>query len=113
MVTIVDYKKRQKENGEEFYALIVQGGVEMIRSENTGKFYATAKKASIVSTFDELTCKSVIGTQLPGVVEKQECEPYSYTVESTGEEVELSHTYAYNPQEHATMEEAILGNELV
>ena len=30
MVTIVDYKKYQRENGESFYALEVQGGIESV-----------------------------------------------------------------------------------
>ena len=37
MVTITGFKTYQKEGGEEFYALEVQGGIEMIKSKETGK----------------------------------------------------------------------------
>ncbi|MCD9584253.1 hypothetical protein ACE1MK_11980 [Tenacibaculum maritimum] len=57
MVTIINYKERQKEDGTTFYVLEVQGGIEMIRSKVTGNFYATAKKAYVLSTFDEGICK--------------------------------------------------------
>jgi hypothetical protein len=35
----------------------LQGGIEMVKSKETDKFYVTARKASISSTFDELTCQ--------------------------------------------------------
>ena len=44
MVRIIDYKTRQKEDGTEFYLLEVQGGIEMVKSKETGLYYATAKK---------------------------------------------------------------------
>jgi hypothetical protein len=45
--------------------LELQGGIEMVKSKETDKFYVTARKASI-STFDELTMSALIGTELPG-----------------------------------------------
>ncbi|GGP03837.1 hypothetical protein GCM10010992_13760 [Cloacibacterium rupense] len=45
MVTIINYKERQKEDGTSFYVLEVQGGIEMVKSQKTVNFYATAKKA--------------------------------------------------------------------
>jgi hypothetical protein len=36
----------------------------MVKSKETDKFYVTARKASI-SSFDELTCQALIGTELP------------------------------------------------
>ncbi|GFD83548.1 hypothetical protein KUL118_64100 [Tenacibaculum sp. KUL118] len=83
MVTIINYKERQKEDGTTFYALEVQGGIEMIRSKSTGNFYATAKKAYVPSTFDEAICKGLIGTQMDGSIKKQDCEPYEYTIKDT------------------------------
>lgn len=100
MVTIVEYQKRQKsETAEEFFVLIVQGGIEMVQSKQTKKFYATAKKCSIPSTFPENVCKGLIGTQMPGKVVKVSCEPYEYTVQETGEVLELSHRWEYLPDE--------------
>lgn len=99
MVRVINYNKRVSESGKEFYALTVQGGIEMIKSRETGNFYATAKKASIPSTFDEATCQALIGSDMPGQIEKIECEPYEYTVKDTGEVIILSHRYIYVPEE--------------
>lgn len=99
MVTIINYKQRQKEDGSTFYVLEVQGGIEMVMSQTTNQFYATSKKASITSTFDELTCQALIGTQMQGSIVKQECEPYEYTVKDTGEVIILHHRFVYSPQE--------------
>ncbi|CAA0143769.1 conserved hypothetical protein [Tenacibaculum maritimum] len=99
MVTIINYKERQKEDGTTFYVLEVQGGIEMIRSKSTGNFYATAKKAYVPSTFDEAICKGLIGTQMDGSIKKQDCKPYEYTIKDTGEVIELTHTYVFLPPE--------------
>lgn len=98
MVTIVNYKERLKDDGTSFFVLELQGGIEMTQSKSTGMFYATAKKAIISSTFDEATCKGLIGTQISGSIEKQECEPYEYVIQETGEEITLSHRWVYVPK---------------
>lgn len=98
MVRIVNYQRRLTEEGRQFFVLEITGGIEMVRSRETGQFYATSKKANIPSTFDEETCKALIGTELPGNVEKQEVEPYPYVVKETGEEIILTHRWVYNPE---------------
>lgn len=95
MVTIIDYKLCKSSSGKEFYGLIIQGDVEIITSNETGRAYATARKALISSTFNETVCQSLVGKQLSGSIEKIKCDPYEYTVPDTGEVVELSHTYEY------------------
>ena len=99
MVRIINYKKRETEDGKEFFVLELQGGIEMVKSKETGKFYVTARKASISSTFDELTCQALIGTELPGKVEKVECEAYEYTIKDTGEVITLNHRFEYSEEE--------------
>lgn len=99
MVTIINFKERNKEDGTSFFVLELQGGIELVQSQKTGQFYATAKKAYISSTFDELTCKALIGTQMQGEIEKVECEPFEYTVQETGEIIILSHRYQYVQEE--------------
>lgn len=98
MVRILNYKKRQADDGKEFFALEISGGIEMAMSQATGQFYATTKKAYIASTFDEETCKALIGTEMPGKVEKVQCEPYEYTIRDTGEIITLNHRYMYVPE---------------
>jgi hypothetical protein len=95
MVRIIGYKKRETEDGKEFFVLELQGGVSMEKSKTTGKFYVTANKATISSTFDEATCKALIGSELEGRVEKVTSEPYEYTVRETGEVITLSHRFQY------------------
>lgn len=102
MVRIINYKKRETEDGKEFFVLELQGGIEMVKSKETGKFYVTARKASISSTFDELTCQALIGTELPGKVEKFECEAYEYVIKDTGEVITLTHRFEYVEEEKVT-----------
>lgn len=103
MVRIVNYQKRETEEGKEFFVLELQGGIEMVKSQGTNKFYVTARKATISSTFDELTCKALLGTELPGKVDKVDCEPYEYTIKDSGEVITLTHRYEYveEDKEHA------------
>ena len=98
MVRIVNYKQRQSEDGKEFFVLEITSGIEMVMSRETGQFYATAKRAYIASTFDEETCKALIGTEMPGNVSKIDCEPYEYTIKDTGEIITLTHKYMYLPE---------------
>lgn len=112
MVTIVGYKKITKENGETFMLLIVQGGVESLRSESTGKMYFTAKTANVFATFDEETCKSLIGSQFEGGITKVNTEPYEYILK-TGETVTLSHRYEYFSSEEEIVKEQLVEKEIV
>lgn len=97
MVRIVNYQERESDDGNVFYALIISGGVELVQSKQSSNFYATVRKTSISSTFDGETCKALLGTEIPGKIVKQECEPYDYTVKETGEIIELSHRFVYVP----------------
>jgi hypothetical protein len=99
MVRIVNYQKRTTEEGKVFFTLELQGGIEVVKSQETGKLYMTARKASMSCTFDELTCQSLIGTELPGSVRKVECEAYEYTIKDTGEVITLLHRFEYVEQE--------------
>ena len=111
MVTIVDYAVRQaKEDGREFIVLVLQGGLSLVQSKNTGNFYATVKQTSIPSTFDEATAKGFIGEKLPGSVQCMSCDAYEWVNKDTGEVLELSHRWVYVP-EGATLEEAVFEGE--
>ena len=73
MVSIVNYQKRTTEEGKEFFTLELQGGIEVVKSQETGKLYMTARKAK--------------------------CEAYEYTIKDTGEVITLSHRFEYVEQE--------------
>jgi len=113
MVTIVDYKKYQRENGETFYALEVQGGIESVKSKETGRTYFTARSAKVSCTFNEMTCKALIGNQMPGSIKKVEVEPYEYIDQQTGETKQLEHRYEYLSEEESIIEQQVLKNEMV
>ena len=99
MVTVTNYAVGTNSEGKSFVKLILQGDLEMVQSKTTGKFYATARKCSITSTFDEQTAKLLVGKQLPGAIIKEDCEPFDYTIPETGEEISLSYRYVYVPTE--------------
>ena len=51
------------------------------------------------TTFSEEICHSLIGSELPGRIERVETDPYEYTVPETGEVILLTHRYEYVEQE--------------
>ena len=59
MVTIKDYKTITKDDGEKFFALIVEGGIEPVISQRTGRTYFTARTATVPTTFGEETWSSL------------------------------------------------------
>lgn len=108
MVTIIDFKKRKNAEGKEFAVLILQGEIETVRSPKTNRPYITAKKTSIPNTLDEMFARNLIGKELPGTIEKIECEPYEFVNPDSGEKVKLDFTYQYN-ENPATVTEEIVG----
>ena len=107
MVTVTDYHVRESKDGKSFTTLTLQGDMEMIKSQSSGNYYATARKASIVTTFDSETCKRMIGKELPGCIEKTPVdEPYDYQIPDTDEVIKLDYTYRFNP-DPASVEETV------
>jgi len=97
MVTVSNYVERKSADGRSFYALILQGGVEPVLSEQTGGYYLTAKQSSVTTTLDEITCKGLVGKQLRGKITKVVCDPYEHTIKETGEILQMRHRWVYNP----------------
>lgn len=110
MVTVSSYAVRQNQDGESYVVLILQGDLEMVQSQLTGNFYATAKKCSISSTFTEQMAATQVGKQLPGKIIKQECDSYDFVIPETGEIVKLSHRWVYVPIETPEPVKAALVN---
>ena len=98
MVTVSNYVPRTRKDGTTFIALEISGGLELVQSGNTGKWYATVKKTSIPSTLNELMAKSLIGTQMPGNIVRVNVEKYNYLNKITGEIIQLQHSYSYQPE---------------
>jgi ketol-acid reductoisomerase len=110
MVKVTGVETRKNSEGQNFTVLVLLGGLDMVKSKETGRFYATARKTTISSTFSEETAKDFVGTKLPGRIEKVECEPYDFVVEG-GEVIELDYTWAYNPSPNTT-EEVVMGEHV-
>ena len=113
MVTVKDYKKRENKQGEEFYVLVLQGEVAPVRSNQTGRMYFTAKTATVSCTFEEQTCKDLIGVQFPGKIVKVETEPYEFAIPETGEVIELAHRWEYQDNTEELVAEQVVDDALV
>lgn len=103
MVQIKALKKYLKNDGSEFIALQLEGGVEFVQSQQTGKFYATVRKCNMPCTFDEQTAQTLIGQSIPGSIVRVSSEPYDYTIQSTGEVIQLAHSYQYQPEDSSSL----------
>ena len=99
MVTIIDYALRKSKDGKQFVSLQLQGDLELVQSQETGRFYATVRKCSVSSTFDESTAQALIGTKLSGTIKRVQCEAYDYKIPETGELLTLTHAYTYVPDD--------------
>ena len=97
MVRVINAHLRKGEK-EDYVSLELQGDIVMLQSQNTGRFYATAKRCFVYSTFDIETAKALIGQQIGGTIQRVECEAYDYTIQETGEVIKLAHSYTYIPE---------------
>lgn len=107
MVTVIDALERANSQNEKFTALILSGGLELVKSDKSGKFYATVRKASIPSTLELAHAKSMVGSKIPGTIKRVPCEPYEFKTDS-GEEILLEFTYEYVEDEN-NVAETVLG----
>ena len=98
MVQVKNYHLREGDKGN-YISLELMGDMELVQSTNTGRFYATARRCFIFSTFDEPTAKMMVGKQMPGSIVRKECDPYDYAIPETGEVIKLGYKYDYTPEE--------------
>jgi len=107
MVTVKSYSfSLNNTTGEQFISLTLQGDLEMVKAQDSGKMYATTRKCKIPSTFDEETANSMIGKTIEGKIIKVNCEPYKYEIED-GTTIVLHHTYEYSLDMNAKDEEPV------
>ena len=98
MVTVTNYTSRTRKDGTTFQVLELSGSVELIQSQETGKFYATVRKTTIPCTFDENIAKGLVGTTMKGDVVRITVDAYDFVNPKTGEIIKLQHSYAYQPE---------------
>lgn len=97
MVKIIGYNEVATKDGRTFISLDLHGGIEMVQSAATGKFYATVRTCRIPSTFSAEIAKTIVGQELDGNIVRVAAEPYQYVSPTTGEVMTLQHTFAYQP----------------
>lgn len=98
MVKVTGFSIVPKKDGTVFISLELTGSLELVQSQNTGKFYATVRRCRIPSTFDEKTAAMMVGEQVEGDIVRVTVEPYEYTNKTTGEVIMLQHSYSYRPK---------------
>ena len=98
MVTVTNYTSRTRKDGSTFQVLELTGGVELVQSQETGKFYATVRKTTIPCTFDETIAKGLVGTQMKGDVVRVQVDAYDFVDKRSGEIIKLQHCYSYQPE---------------
>lgn len=97
MVVVSNCFEVKTTEGKTFVSLELSGGLELVQSQITGKFYATTRKCRISSTFNVDIAKQMVGSTLNGEIVRIEVEPYEFTIPATGEIVTLAHSYTYRP----------------
>jgi hypothetical protein len=97
MVTVKEYHTRKGDDGSEYISLELEGDVAFVQSQRTGRFYATTKRSFMYAALDESVAKSLVGSKMPGSIQRVPCDPYEYTIPETGEVITLTYTYQYVP----------------
>ena len=83
-----------------FYSFTVTSIITRARKNGDGHYIDNVKcrmSAGGMSE-DKKACESVIGEILKGTIERVDCDPYQWTNKETGEEMELTHRYVYQPE---------------
>ncbi len=105
MVIVKSAVLRTGKDEKTFVALELMGDIELVQSQNTGRFYATARRCFISCTFDEQTAQKFIGRKLSGRIFRKETDPYEFVIPETEEEIILSHSWVYEPDQLKLIEE--------
>ena len=93
MVQVLGVVERTSSKGNTFRVVIVGNDVQVVFSEE-GNPRFDAVKTGIPSNLPIEALQALIGSKLPGVIVKEECEPYTFTG-SDGEDVTLDYRWQY------------------
>lgn len=97
MVTITGYSLNINEQGKEFISLQLLSELKFEVSK-TGSMYGVRRKAYLPTNLSDTEVDGLVGTTLTGDIIKVRAKPYTYKT-SSGEELELSHKWVYEPDE--------------
>lgn len=93
MVQVLEVVERTSSTGNTFRVVIVGSDAQVVFSKD-GKPRVDSVKAGIPSNLPTEALKALIGNKLPGKIEKQECEPYTF-IGNDGEEITLDYRWQY------------------
>jgi len=99
MVTVTACLERQKKDGTSFTVLEISGGVELVLSQGTNRYYATLRKCTIPFTGSLEVGNMMLGQKIEGEIVRVIVEPYEFVNPRTGEVMKLQHSYAYRPKD--------------
>jgi hypothetical protein len=98
-VTVTNALERVKKDGTTFPVLEISGGVELVLSQASQRYYATVRRCTIPFTGTMDVAKMLIGQKIDGEIVKVIVAPYEFTNQRTGEVMQLQHSYAYRPKD--------------
>ncbi|MEW4922630.1 hypothetical protein [Algibacter sp. 2305UL17-15] len=116
MVTIKNFKKREAKTGDEFFVLVLEGGITPVRSKETGRMYFTQKTCTVPTTFDEDTCNQLIGQEFQGEIVKVKVPSFEYVLPESGDVITLEHRWEYKDEtieNQQIIEENVISEEEV
>ncbi len=93
MVLVLGVVERTSSEGNTFRVVIVGSEAQVVFSKE-GNPRIDAVKTGIPSNLPIEVLQALIGSTLPGKIEKRECEPYTFTG-NDGEEVTLDYRWQY------------------
>jgi len=99
MVTVTNALERVKKDETTFSVLEISGGVELVLSQTTQRYYATLRKCTIPFTGSMDVAKLMVGQKIDGEIVRTIFEPYQFINPRTGEVLKLQHSYAYRPKD--------------
>jgi proteasome assembly chaperone (PAC2) family protein len=100
MLKVIDAKTRvNSKTKEEYNVVVLQGNVEIQKSQSTGKYYLASKTIEIPTTLNQNEIKHLIGTSIPGKIEKVDCAEYLVPVPNSNKKLKINHTFAYSPSD--------------
>lgn len=98
MVKVIGTETKVNPKTKENYNVIVLlGNVEVLKSKSSGKPYLTAKKVTMPTTLTSEQAAELVGTSLPGNIEKIDCPEYEIKMPGSNKKVKINHTFQFSP----------------
>lgn len=98
MLKVIDAQTRvNSKTKEEYNIVVLQGNVEIQKSQSSGKFYLGSKTISIPTTLNQNEAKQLIGSSIPGEIVKVDCPEYLVPVPNSTRKLKINHSFEYSP----------------